>query len=155
MIKSEEEDQFQPSNNCWICEKLIADDNEKVRYHYHVTGTFRDTVHWSGNINFQLTKKISVIFDNLRGYDRHLIFYELNKSDVKIDVIPNRLENRWHFFKWKLLIVIDSMQFMNSSLEKLVKNLLDNGFKYLTEYMGIFKKLDEEKLPDKTVFTSL
>ena len=47
------------------------------------------------------------------------------------------------------------MQFMNSSLEKLVKNLLDNGFKYLTEYMGIFKKLDEEKLPDKTVFTAL
>ena len=138
MIKSEEEDQFEPSNNCWICEKLIADDNEKVRYHYHVTGKFRDTAHWSGNINFQLTKKVSVIFDNLRGYDRHLIFYEFNKSDVKIDVIPNRLENRWHFFKWKLLIVIDSMQFMNSSLEKLVKNLLDNGFKYLTEYMGIF-----------------
>ena len=31
----------------------------------------------------------------------------------------------------KNLIYIDSMQFMNSSLEKLVKNLSDNDFKYL------------------------
>ena len=29
-----------------------------------------------------------------------------------------------------------SMQFMNSSLEKLVKNLSDNDFKYLTEKFG-------------------
>ena len=28
------------------------------------------------------------------------------------------------------------MQFMNSSLEKLVKNLTDNGFRYLTEEFG-------------------
>ena len=28
------------------------------------------------------------------------------------------------------------MQFMNPSLEKLVKNLSDNGFKYLTEEFG-------------------
>ena len=28
------------------------------------------------------------------------------------------------------------MQFMNSSLEKLVKNLSDNDFKYLTQELG-------------------
>ena len=28
------------------------------------------------------------------------------------------------------------MKFMNSSLEKLVKNLTDNNFKYLTEEFG-------------------
>ena len=31
------------------------------------------------NINFQLTKKIPVIFHNLKGYDSHLIFSELSK----------------------------------------------------------------------------
>ena len=31
------------------------------------------------------------MFHNLRGYDSHLIFCELSKFDVKIDVIPNRL----------------------------------------------------------------
>ena len=30
LIMSEEEEQFQLSNICWICEKLIDDDDEKV-----------------------------------------------------------------------------------------------------------------------------
>ena len=35
--------------------------------------------------------------------------------------------------KNKNLVFIDSKQFMNSSLGKLVKNLSDNDFKYLSE----------------------
>ena len=62
------------------------------------------------------------------------------------------------------------MQFMTSSLEKLVKNLADNDFKYLTEAFGSknlelldaysyehidsFKRFSEEKLPDKKCFYS-
>ena len=34
------------------------------------------------------------------------------------------------------LVFIDSMQFMNSSLKKLVRNLADDDFKYLTEEFG-------------------
>ena len=86
----------------------------------------------SCKINFQLTKKVLVIFCNLRGYDSHLIFCELNK----LDVTPNRLEEYISFFLNKNLVFIDSMQFMNSSLEKLVKNLSDNDFKYLTQELG-------------------
>ena len=63
------------------------------------------------------------------------------------------------------------MTFMNSSLQKLVNNLSDNDFKYLTEesgsknlellkqkdaypyeYMDIFKRVNEKKLPDKKCF---
>ena len=40
------------------------------------------------------------------------------------------------FFKNKNLVFIDSMEFMNSSLKKLVKNLSDNDFKYLNEEFG-------------------
>ena len=36
----------------------------------------------------------------------------------------------------KNLVFIDSMQFMNSSLDKLVKNLSDEDFKYLVEEFG-------------------
>ena len=138
MSEEEEQQQLHSSNTFWICKKLINNDDEKVRDHCHITGKFRDAAHWSCNINLQLTKKVPVIFHNLRGYDSHLIFNELDKFDVKIKVIPNGLEKYMAFFLNKNLVFIDSMQFMNSSLEKLVKNLLDNGFKYLTEYMGIF-----------------
>ena len=65
----------------------------------------------------------------MRGYDGHLIFCELNKFDAKINIIPNRKPH--DIFLSKDLMFIDSMQFMNSSLDKLVKILSDNYFTYL------------------------
>ena len=66
---------------------------------------------------------------------------------------------------------INSMQFMNSSLGKLVKNLSDEDFKFLVEefgsknlevlkqkgaypyeYMNSFERFNEEKLPCKKIF---
>ena len=73
----------------------------------------------------------------------------------------------------KNLVFIDSMQFMNSSLDLLVKNLISEDFKYLSEefsgekltlvkekgiypyeYRDSFKKFNEDKLPDKSKFFS-
>ena len=34
---AEEEEQFQSSNTCWICKKLIDDDDENVRDLCHIT----------------------------------------------------------------------------------------------------------------------
>ena len=121
ILTEEKQQQFQSNSSCWICEKPIDDDNENVTDECDITSKFRGAAHWSCNINFQLAKKFPVIFHNLRGYDSHLIFDEINKSDVKIDVIPNWIRK------------IDSIQF---SLEKLVKNLSENDFKQLTEEFG-------------------
>ena len=46
---SEEEEQIQSSNICWICEKRIDSDVEKVRDHCHINGKFRGAAHWSCN----------------------------------------------------------------------------------------------------------
>ena len=107
-MTEEEEDLFQKSNNCWICKKCINDNEDKVRDHCHVTGKFRG--HRNCSVNFQLTKKVPVIFHNLRGYDSHLIFSELDKFDVKVKVIPNGLEKYMAFFLNKNLVFIYSMQ---------------------------------------------
>ena len=172
-MNEEEEYLFQQSISCWICKKLINHNDEKVRDHCHVTGKFRGAAHWSCNINFQLTKKIPVIFHNLKGYDSHLIFSELNKFDAKISVIPNGLEKYMAFFCGRNLAFIGSMKFMNSSHDKLVKNLLDEDFKYLVqefgsenleilkqkgiylyEYMNSFERFNEGKLPARKYFFS-
>ena len=172
LIMSKEEEQlFQKSNTCWICKKRINHDDEKVKDHCHITSKFRGAAHQSCNLDFQLTKRNPVIFYNLKGYDSHLIFSVLHKFNLKINVIPNGLEKYMAFFQNKNLVFIDSMQFMNSSLDKLVKNLSEEDFKYLVEefdskhlkilkqkgdypyeYMNSFKKFDEDKLPARKYF---
>ena len=134
-MSEKEEHLFQKSNSCWICKKLIDSDEEKVRCHYHVTGKVRGAAHWKCNINFQLTKKVPVIFYNLRGCDNYLIFNELDKFNVKISIIPNGLEKYMVFFLNKNLVFIDSMQFMNTSLYELVKTCL---MKILNTYRRIW-----------------
>ena len=73
----------------------------------------------------------------------------------------------------KNLVFIHSMEFMNSSLDKLVQNLSDEDFKYLVEefgsqnlellkqkgacpyeYMNSFERFNEEKLPARKYFYS-
>ena len=95
-MSEREEHLFQKSNRCWICKKLIDNDEEKD--HCHVTGKFRGAACSNCDINFQLTKKVPIIFYNLRGDDSHLIFNELDKYYVKINVIPNGLEKYMSHF---------------------------------------------------------
>ena len=83
--------------NIWICKKLIYNNEKKVRDHCHATCKFRGAEYWNCNVNLQLTKKFPVIFHNLRGYYSPLIFCELDKFDVEINVIPNGLEKYMAF----------------------------------------------------------
>ena len=114
----------------------------KVRDHCYITGRYRGAAHSS----LKLCKKVPVIFHNLRGYDSHLIIKEISKFDVKGNVIPNGLEKYMAFTINTNLVFIDSMQFMNSSLDSLVKNYSDNDIKYLSEeFSGEFLKLVKTK----------
>ena len=132
-MSAKEEEKFQLSNNCWICDKLFDVGDKKVRDHCHITGKYRGAAHWSCNINLKLSKKIPVIFQNLGGYDSDLIIKKISNFDVKVSVIPNGLEKYIVFTINKNLVFLDSMQVMNSSLDSLAKNLSDNNFKYLAE----------------------
>ena len=87
--------------------------------------------------------------------------------------MSNGLEKYMAFFLNKNLMFIDSMQFMNYSLDKLVKNFSDEGLKdlaeefgsknlellkqkgaYSYEYMNSFERFNEEKLPARKHFFS-
>ena len=58
---------------------------------------------------------------------------EIGKFNVKISVIPNGLEKYMAFTINNNLVFTDSMQFMNFSLDTLVKNLSEMDFKYLSQ----------------------
>ena len=59
IMSAEEEERFQLSNNCCICDKLLDIGDDKVRDHCHVTGKYRDVAYSSCNVNVKLSKKNS------------------------------------------------------------------------------------------------
>ena len=99
---------------------------------------------------------------------------ELGKFKIKICFIRNGLEKQMSFTVNNKLCVIDSFQFLSSSLDSLVKNLWNDDIKYSSlefdknklglvkqkrfypyEYLSDFKKF-KEKLPTKVkLYSSL
>ena len=125
--------------------------------------------------------KIPVVFHNLKGYDSHFIINELGElikkgeENIKINVIAQNAEKYMAFYIGKHLSFIDSLAFLNSSLEKLAANLEDKDFIYTKDYftdpvqfglvkrkgvypydyMDSFSKFNDKELPEIKEFYSL
>ena len=136
IITEEQEQEFQNATTCHICGGLLGAD--RVRDHDHLLGNYRGPAHNECNLNYKFSGKIPVVLHNLRGYDSHLIMDGLGKiTSEKISCIPNNTE-KYISFSVGNLVFIDSLQFLNSSLEKLVDNLRKEGpdkFKVLSKYV--------------------
>ena len=134
LVRTNKDDEgFENSTKCWICDNHYVDDDVKVRNHCHITGKCRGSVHKDCNINVKLNHKILVVFYNQKNYNSHLLMQELNWFNLKINIIPNGLENYMSFNINNELIFIDSLQFLSSSIYSLVKNVSKNDFMYSSQ----------------------
>ena len=141
-IENEEEQAFQDAVHCHICGFELGAD--RVRDHCHLTGKFRGAAHNDCNLNYSFTGRIPVILHNLRGYDSHLVMQGLGKlKDKKINCISSNTE-KYISFSIDNLDFIDSLQFMNASLEKLVSNLAKDG---VDKFPTLKKYMDSDKVP--------
>ena len=127
MTREENED-FKNSTNWWICDNGYIDNDVKVRGHCHITGKYRGSAQSDCNINLIVNQKISVVFHNLKNYDSYLLMQELGIFSLKINVIPNGLENYMSFTNNKKLNFIENLEFLSSSIDSLVKNLNKDDF---------------------------
>ena len=182
--------QFNKAFSCWLCGGELG--NDRVRDHCHYTGRYRGAAHNSCNLNYSKPKGVPVFFHNLSGYDSHLFIKSLGSPNKKetIECIPNNEEKYITFTKNIIvgqytnkkgevkdktfkIIFKDSLKFMSSSLEALVKNLSDDAFinllKYFTpeevelikqkgfypyEYMDRIEKFNEPNPPPQKAFFS-
>ena len=115
IVTAEENEEFERSNICWICGGLIDIADDKVRDHCHIAGKYRGSAYWSCNINLKISKKVPVIFHNLKEYGSHFIFKELSKFNCRVSVIPNGLEKYMSFNLNNDIVFLDSNFFLNSS----------------------------------------
>ena len=190
MTKEDEKD-FQKAIKCRICEQQYTDKDIRVRDHCHITGKFRGSAHQDCNLKLRIKPdniKIPVIFHNLRGYDSHFIMQQIGKIAKKhayknkrgeechmnINCIPNNMEKYLAFMLGNHLVFLGSLQFMNSSLDNLIKNLPDEAFKYTKQefkkeqfnlmkqkgiypydHMDSFDRFNETKFPVQQDFYSI
>ena len=139
-----------------------------------MTGKYRGATHNECNFKLKLNAKtmpIPVIFHNLKGYDGHLLMQAMARVEGEIKCKPTNTE-KYMSFSLGNLRFIDSLNFMQSSLDKLVKGseefpimekmpmeenkrklLLKKGI-YPYEYMDSFERFDETQLPEKEKFFS-
>ena len=167
-----DEETYQNTNDCWICnEKIIKD---KVRDHCHITGKFRSPANRECNSKLRIPRKLPIIFHNLEGYDGHIIFKELNNFDnIDIQVIPKSSEKYMSIIINRNIAFLDSLQFYTASLDTLAGNLQDNDFKHLLsefpedklellrkkdsypyEWVDTYRKFLYPRLPPKESFYS-
>ena len=95
-MREGENEYFENSSKCGICDNSYFGGDIKVRDHCHISGKYRGYVHRDWNINFKLNHKDSVVFHNLKYYDSHLTMHELGKFIITINVIPNELGKNYH-----------------------------------------------------------
>ena len=187
MTKKDQQD-FEEADKCHICNKKYSEKDIRVRDHCHITGKYKGSAHQDCNMNFKQADKIPVIFHHLSGCNSHFIMREIGQiakkhtyknkkgeeQQMNINVIPNNMEKYMAFMLGKHLVFLDSFQFMSSSLDKLVSNLPDKAFKYISEafkneqfklmkqkgvypydYLSSFDKFNEKQLPKKGFYSIL
>ena len=126
----ENDEDCESCSKCWICGNTFVEGDAKVKD--HVAGNYRGAVHGDCNTNLTLNYDIPIVFHSLKNYDAN-VMQELGKFDFKINAIANGLEKYMSFSLDDQLVLIDSFQFLSSSLNSLVKNLGENDFKHLCQ----------------------
>ena len=112
---------------CLFCADplLVPNFKDSVRDHYHTTGKYRGAAHKECNFKLKLNPKtmpIPVFFYNLKGYDGHLLMQAMARVRGEIKCIPTNTEKYISFSPGNLRFV-DSVNFLLSSLDKLVKGI--------------------------------
>ncbi|XP_044766195.1 uncharacterized protein LOC123322317 [Coccinella septempunctata] len=166
------------SDLCHICERSFTAGDESVIDHDHFTGEIRGQAHKICNLQYKKSFMIPVVFHNLSGYDSHFLIRNFSQF-AKISVLPLNKEKyisftvhlEGHQIKYRF---IDSIRFMESSLEKLATylkpdsfinlyshfpNLTAKHYKLLTrkgiypyDYIDSIEKLTETTLPSREKF---
>lgn len=179
---------FDAAIDCYLCEKPL-DGNGKVMDHDHLTGEYLGAAHNTCNLHrAEHEGKMVGFAHNFSGYDSHIIMRAVaamkttsgdiyvNDKKLSIDAIPLNTQ-KFKIMKLNDILLMDSMSFLNDSLERLVQNLKaskhkfeltkswvkdDSKLELLTrkgiypyEYIDCMERLEERELPPPEAFSSL
>ena len=171
----DDEERYQNSDMCWICNEKLNKDKDKERDHCHITGKFRGAAHKKYNLKLKIPRQLPIIFHNLERFDGHIIFKELNNfDDIDIQVVPKTSEEYMSIIVNRNIIFLDSNQFYKGKLDNHASHLNNEDFKHLLsefpidklellkgkdaypyEWVDSYEKFNYQELPPKECLYSL
>ena len=184
-LNKQQQNDYDNAKQCYLCRRDFQGPEDpkggKVPDHDHITGHFLGAAHNVCNLNRPVKYQIPVFFNNFRGYDSHLIVHEFPRhKDREIKVIGQNMEKYLQVQWGKHIVFRDSIHFLTSSLDQLVKSPAKSGhdkFHHLEQvvplrypntnvdllkqkgilcydYIDSFERLTEKALPARELFTS-
>jgi alkyl hydroperoxide reductase subunit AhpC len=164
IIMTQEQKEIHKSNKqCNECNCKYTKKNNQVRHHDHITGEFINSICYNCNIKLQYKTFLPVYIHNLKGYDSHLFVSALfkygyqHKTSNNVSCIPNNEEKYISFSKniqvgeytdkktnkikpvMYEIRFLDSIAFMNTSIESLANNLKDGCNNEVEKLRKVFK----------------
>lgn len=82
-LTQEEKDRHRRATVCYICHKPFTQQDWKVRDHDHATQEYQGPAHNTCDIQKRRRTVIPVIFNNLRGFDSHLLLQQLHTVEAR------------------------------------------------------------------------
>jgi hypothetical protein len=160
-LTREEQERFDQTRACVACNKQFSALDPKIKHHSLRSEEFIAAL--CNGCNLQIKKRevnffVFVVCHNLKNFDAHHKFRHFSKSiatkyDKKgkasyrsVKIIVLNLE-RYISFEVQHLRFIDSYQFLNAKLEKLVSNLPRDSLRHTKRHMG-----DNDLLFAKRIF---
>ena len=146
-LTSDDRLRFESATHCEICCQRFVQYETRVYDNCHLTGRCRTIAHVVCNLLYTTPNFIPVIFHGLRNFDSHIICQQIGKFEKngEIKVIPKYFENYTSLSLGNLRF-LDSYQFMNASLEKLIANLKCDNSKH--KFVHFYSEFQIESVAD-------
>ena len=149
-LSDDEEETFQSTIDCHIC-GFEVDKTEKVRDHCHFTGKFIGAAHKACNLKRRREYRIPVYAHNFSGYDSHFLLQAIVAHNQQ-KYIPNLKamcfnSQKFRSISFDIFNFLDSMQFINDSLDSISSQLFQSKWKYeILEKSGIYSTQKQKEL---------
>ncbi len=167
VITKQQQEDFNYSNECYICSSEFQNERNKHRDHDHITGKYLGAACAKCNLNRRLKDFIlPLIFHNAKGYDMKYIISEISKKKYNclISGIPMSREaflsitiEKYKNYEIKIedkvitkskkmmcpIRIIDSLQFFSTSLNNLTESLKSANKDYKQSFPIMFKEFSK------------
>ena len=134
VLTAQQEREFQAATVCYLCHEPFDDPtNYKCRDHDHLDGKYLGASHSICNLHRSEVRKLPIFCHNFSGFDSHLLVEALAEydadEDLNIQAVPLNQE-KFKMMQIGQVVLLDSLAFLNASLDNLVKNLTASHHKF-------------------------